>query len=309
MDFGRPPRATFAQLRSFEAVARLGGVTRAAQALHLAQPTVSAQLRELSAGLGVDLLTPSGRGVRLTDAGHALLQTVSQMFTSWRAFEDELDALQGLLRGSLRIAGVSTTEYFIAQWLKPFSDAHPGIEIDLAVDNRDAVIRRLEQDQDDLALMMMPPTHLTLHSHAIMDNPLVVVGPKDHPWARGRSRTLSQLAEQGLLMRELGSGTRHATLDFFARQGLVPQVRMSLGSNEAVKHAVAAGLGLAILSRHALAPDPAREGLSILKVAGLPIQRQWRLVWRADRRLPRVAAAFVASVTAQKAVPRRSALE
>lgn len=293
----RPPRATFAQLRSFQAVAHLGGVTRAAQALHLTQPTISAQLRELNAGLGVELLVPHGRGVRLTDAGRVLLRTVDRMFDEWRAFEDELDALEGLLRGSLRIAGVSTTEYFIAQWLKPFSAAHPGVEIDLAVDNRDAVVRRLEQEQDDLAVMMMPPTHLKLQSHAIMDNPLVLVGPMGHPWSDGKRRRLAELAGQDLLMREHGSGTRQVTLDFFARKGLVPRIRMSLGSNEAVKHAVAAGLGLAILSRHALAARPQQEGLTILDVQGLPIRRQWLLVWRADRRLPRVAAAFVASVT------------
>jgi DNA-binding transcriptional LysR family regulator len=296
MNFGRPPRATFAQLRSFQAVAHLGGVTRAAEALHLTQPTISAQLRELRAGVGVDLLLPQGRGVRLTDAGQALLRTVDEMFAGWRAFEDEIDALQGLLRGSLRIAGVSTTEYFIAQWLKPFSAAHPGIEIDLAVDNRDAVVRRLEQDQDDLAVMMMPPAHLQLQSHVIMENPLVLVGPAGHPWSEGRPRKLAELARQDLLMRELGSGTRQATLEFFARHAMVPRVRMSLGSNEAVKHAVAAGLGLAILSRHALAARPEQEGLAILNVSGLPIHRQWLLVWRTDRRLPRVAAAFVASV-------------
>ena len=288
-----PPRASFSQLRSFEAVARLGGITRAAEALHLTQPTVSTQLRELSASLGTDLLVPAGRGVQLTDAGRALMQTVTRMFEHWHEFEDGMAELRGLLRGSLRIAGVTTTEYFLAQWLKPFLAAYPGIDVDLAIENRDSVVRRLEQEQDDLAVMMMPPQHMALKRLVVMDNPLVLVGPLGHPWSGTRKIPLTQLAGVDLLMRESGSGTRQATLEFLATRHMTPQIRMTLGSNEAVKHAVAAGLGLAIMSRHAVALDPARDGLSVLSVAGLPIKRSWQVVWRQDRRLPRVAAAFM----------------
>lgn len=287
----KPPRASFAQLRSFEAVARLGGVTRAALALHLTQPTVSTQLRELREALGVELLTPAGRGVQLTDAGRALLQTVTRMFGHWHEFEENVGALQGLLRGSLRIAGVTTTEYFLAQWLKPFADAYPGIEVDLVVENRDTVVRRLERAEDDLAVMMMPPTHIPLQHRVVLDNPLVLVGPVGLSWKT--KMPVKQLASVDLLMREVGSGTRQATLEFLARHNIAPKIRMTLGSNEAIKHAVAAGLGLAVLSRHALALDPAREGLCLLPVASMPIRRSWQLVWRQDRRLTRAAAAFM----------------
>ena len=287
----KPPRASFAQLRSFEAVARLGGVTRAALALHLTQPTVSTQLRELREALGVELLTPAGRGVQLTDAGRALLQTVTRMFGHWHEFEEDIGALQGLLRGSLRIAGVTTTEYFLAQWLKPFANAYPGIEVDLVVENRDAVVRRLERAEDDLAVMMMPPTHIPLQHRVVLDNPLVLVGPVGLAWRA--KMPVKQLASVDLLMREVGSGTRQATLEFLARHNITPKIRMTLGSNEAIKHAVAAGLGLAVLSRHALAIDPAREGLCLLPVASMPIRRSWQLVWRQDRRLTRAAAAFM----------------
>ena len=287
----KPPRASFAQLRSFEAVARLGGVTRAALALHLTQPTVSTQLRELREALGVELLTPAGRGVQLTDAGRALLQTVTCMFGHWHEFEENIGALQGLLRGSLRIAGVTTTEYFLAQWLKPFANAYPGIEVDLVVENRDAVVRRLERAEDDLAVMMMPPTHIPLQHRVVLDNPLVLVGPVGLAWRA--KMPVKQLASVDLLMREVGSGTRQATLEFLARHNITPKIRMTLGSNEAIKHAVAAGLGLAVLSRHALAIDPAREGLCLLPVASMPIRRSWQLVWRQDRRLTRAAAAFM----------------
>jgi LysR family transcriptional regulator, low CO2-responsive transcriptional regulator len=303
MILSKLPRATFAQLRSFEAVARLGGITKAAQALHLTQPTVSTQLRELADALGVPLLSPAGRGVQLTDAGRDLLATVSRMFENWREFEDTVADTQGMLRGSLRIAGVTTTEYFLAQWLKPFVQAYPGIEVDLTVDNRSAIIARLERAQDDLSVMMMPPQHLALHKAIAMDNPLVLIGPLGHPWAgtgaERRKRPLKQLACIDLLMRENGSGTRQATLDFLSAHQLTPRLRMTLGSNEAIKHAVAAGLGLAIVSQHALAPDPAREGLVLLPMAGLPIQRSWQLVWRSDRRLPRIAGVFMDFVQRQ----------
>ncbi|MDP2819251.1 MAG: LysR family transcriptional regulator [Polaromonas sp.] len=295
----KSPRATFSQLRSFEAVARLGGVTKAAQALHLTQPTVSTQLRELRESLGVDLLVPAGRGVQLTDAGRALLQTVTRMFVNWSEFEDGVADLQGLLRGSLRIAGVTTTEYFLAQWLKPFVDAYPGIEVDLVIDNRDAVVRRLERGLDDLAVMMMPPNHLAIDSLTVMDNPLILIGPAGHPWQARKTTPLKQVAMVDLLMREAGSGTRQATLEFLGRHSLAARIRMTLGSNEAIKHAVAAGLGLAIVSRHTLAKNPEQEGLCVLPVTGLPIKRKWQAVWRQDRRLPRVARVFMEFVQRQ----------
>lgn len=296
MYLAKPPRASFAQLRSFEAVARLGGVTKAAQALHLTQPTVSTQLRELADAVGAPLLTPAGRGVQLTDAGRDLLSAVTHMFAHWSEFEDRLADSQGLLRGSLRIAGVTTTEYFLAQWLKPFVQAYPGIEVDLTIDNRDAVVARLDQAKDDICVMMMPPPHIALNHTAVMHNPLVLIGPADHPWAvgtAGRKKPLKTLAGIDLLMREAGSGTRQATLNFLAQHGITPRIRMTLGSNEAIKHAVAAGLGLAIVSQHTLASEPSREGLAILPLAGLPIARSWQMVWRRDRRLSRSASVFM----------------
>jgi LysR family transcriptional regulator, low CO2-responsive transcriptional regulator len=293
MYLAKAPRATFSQLRSFAAVAQLGGITRAAEALHLTQPTISGQLRELAESLGVEILSPAGRGVQLTDEGRELLTTVNAMFDHWRAFEEGVADMRGLLRGTLRVAGVTTTEYFLAQWLKPFTKTYPGIEIDLVIDNRDAVVRRLEREQEDIAVMMMPPTHLLLDTMAVMDNPLVLIAPTDHTWNTGTTVPFKQWATADLLMREIGSGTRQAALEFFQTRSIVPTIRMTLGSNEAIKHAVSAGLGLAIVSRHTLAHDPTCEGLCIVRAAGLPIKRSWHMVWRQDRRLPRVAAVFM----------------
>lgn len=281
----RAPRASLVQLRSFEAVVRLGGIGRAARALNLAQPTVSTQLKELASALGLVLFEPKGRGVTPTAVGERLALAVRAMGAAWQSFEEEAAALQGLRRGRLRIAAVTTTEYFLPDLLGPFARQYPGIEIELAVENRDAVVARLERGDDELAAMMLPPAHLPLALWPFLKNPLVIIAPAGHALTRRRRLRLAELVGEPLLAREAGSGTRAAAEQVFAAQGIQWPPRMALGSNEAVKHAVRAGLGLAVLSRHTLAQDPAGEGLAVLSVAGFPLRRQWHLVWRKDRTL------------------------
>ncbi|MGN6825848.1 LysR family transcriptional regulator [Paucibacter sp. M5-1] len=279
----RASRATLVQLRSFEAVVRLGGVGHAARALHLAQPTVSTQLKELAASLGLALFEPQGRRLVPTAVGERLALAVREMGAAWRGFEDDAAALQGLRRGSLRIAAVTTTEYFLPDLLGPFARQYPGIQIELAVENRDAVVARLERGDDELAAMMFPPQHLPLARWPFLENPLVIIAPTEHALTHRRRLRLSDLTGEPLLVREAGSGTRAAAEQAFAARGVYWLPRMALGSNEAIKHAVRAGLGLAVLSRHTLSQDPARDGLAVLPVAGFPLRRQWHLVWRQDR--------------------------
>ena len=281
----RAPRASLVQLRSFEAVVRLGGVGRAARALHLAQPTVSTQIKELAAVLDLVLFEPQGRGLAPTAVGERLAMAVREMGVAWQGFEEDAAALQGLRRGRLRIAAVTTTEYFLPDLLGPFARQYPGIQIELAVENRDAVVARLERGDDELAAMMLPPSHLPLSRWPFLENPLVVIAPAEHPLAGRRRLKLADLTGEPLVSREAGSGTRAAAEQAFATQDIEWLPRMALGSNEAVKHAVRAGLGLAVLSRHTLALDPATEGLAVLSVAGFPLRRQWHLVWRQDRML------------------------
>ena len=317
------PRATLVQLRSLEAVVRLGAVGRAAQALHLAQPTVSAQLKELAAATGLALLQARGRGLVPTPYGERLAQTAREMFAAWQSFEQDAAELQGLKRGRLRLAAVTTTEYFLPDLLGPFARAHPGITIELAVENRDAVVSRLERGSDELAAMMLPPEHLALHRWPFMPNPLVVIAAAGHALAQRASSTsratpaspatpkklaLSQLLTEPLLVREAGSGTRLALEQLLAERGVVWPPRMALGSNEAIKHAVRAGLGLAVLSRHTLAADPATDGLAVLPVAGFPIRRMWHLVWRRDRPLSLPARTLLADLRQRLKVRPRPAL-
>lgn len=294
----RLSRVTPQQLRAFEATARLLSVTGAARELHLTQPTVSVQLRELAAAVGEPLFESAGRGIRLTQAGEALQQTAGELNDCWRRFESRLAELNGLVRGSLRIAAVTTAEYFVPDLVGPFAAAHPGVEIELAVENRDGVVARLQRGIDDMAVMMMPPEDLPLDRQPFLDNPLVVIALAGHRLAGKRLR-LASLAGERWLMREPGSGTRMAAERHFAELGFEPKVAMSLGSNEAIKHAVAAGLGIALLSMVAVRPPvgraaaPTAEGLEILKVSGFPLRRRWSVVWRRDRPLTIAARRFI----------------
>lgn len=289
-------RASPQQLRSFEAAARRLSITQAARELHVSQPTVSAQLRQLAELVGEPLFEPLGRGVRLTPVGEALRDTLADISDCWERFEGRLGELRGLLRGRLRIAAVTTAEYFVPDLLGPFSASHPGVEIELAVENRDRVIDRLRRQADDLAVMMLPPDELPLHTQPFRDNPLVVIAPREHPLNRaGSAVALSQLASERWLMREPGSGTRLVAEKHFASQGFAPRVAMSLGSNEALKHAVGAGLGLAVVSALAVNNGPAAGDTPWvqLPVQGFPIRRQWSVVWRADAPLDLPAQRFV----------------
>jgi LysR family transcriptional regulator, low CO2-responsive transcriptional regulator len=295
-------RASGQQLRCFEAAARLLSVTRAAQELHVTQPTVSMQLRELARTVGEPLFEPAGRRIRLTQAGQLLQQTVAELQASWQRFDARLGELHGLMRGQLRVAAVTTTEYFVPDILGPFAAAHPGVDIELAVENRDRVVQRLMRGADDLAVMMLPPPELPLETVPFLDNPLVVVAPPTHPLA-GRRLQLRSLAGERWLMREVGSGTRTVTEQHFARAGFTPRVAMSLGSNEAIKHSVSAGLGIAVLSRHAVQGELAARGrrpkLVELAVTGFPLKRRWLLVWRKDTALTLAARQLVAYLRRQ----------
>lgn len=301
----RVPRASLVQLRSFEAVVRLGGVGRAARALHLAQPTVSTQLKELAISLELVLFEPQGRKLVPTAIGERLALAVRSMGAVWQGFEEDVAALQGLRRGRLRIAAVTTTEYFLPDLLGPFARQYPGIEIELAVENRDAVVARLERGDDELAAMMLPPTHLPLARWPFLDNPLVIIAPLGHALTQRRRLKLSELTGEPLLVREAGSGTRAAAEQAFAAQSINWSPRMALGSNEAIKHAVRAGLGLAVLSRHTLSQNPADDGLAVLPVTGFPLRRQWHLVWRQDRALSLPARTLLDDLRARLQVKAR----
>ena len=291
-------RVTPQQVRAFEAVARLGSVTRAAEDMHVTQPTVSVQLRELARAVGEPLFQMTGRRIRLTQAGETLQRTVGEITACWTRFESSMAEIHGLLRGRLRVAAVTTAEYFVPDLVGPFAAEHPGVRIELAIENRDRVVERLNRAEDDLTIMMLPPAGLAVESVPILDNPLVVIAQAQHRLA-GRRVRLAQLGGERWLMREPGSGTRLVAEQHFAAAGFLPNVAMSLGSNEAIKHAVAAGLGVAVISRLAVdssLPPRHRQGagIAVLDVVRFPIRRSWSVVWRRDQPQTLAAKRFVA---------------
>lgn len=293
-------RITPQQLRAFEATARLLSVTQAAKSLFVSQPTVSIQLRELSATIGERLFETTGRQIRLTQAGEALYATAHELNGCWQRLESNLAEINGLVSGRLRIAAVTTAEYFVPDLLGPFATAHQGVEIELAIENRDRIVGRLSKGLDDLTVMMMPPANLALERLEFQHNPLVIIAPAGHPKEQQAIR-LEDLAAERWLMREPGSGTRMAAEQHFQALGFKPNVAMNLGSNEAIKHAVAAGLGIGVLSEVAILPPLAARGvdvtstpsLTVLQVEGFPLVRHWSVVWRKDTPLSAAARYFV----------------
>lgn len=299
--------ATFRQLQLFTALADTGSVTGAAKACHVTQPTVSMQLKELASSVGLPLFEQAGRRLRFTDAGESLLRTARAMSQAWAAFEQDVAGFKGHTRGRLRLAVVSTAEYFVPRMLGAFCAERPGIDVMLQVLNREGVLARLHADLDDLYIMSMPPKDADFERRVFMPNPLVVIAPRGHPLAATRRWVpLSALAEQPFILREPGSGTRMACAAHFESLGFRPRVRLELGSNEAIKQAVASGLGLAVLSRHAIDLGTAETRLQVLRVTGFPAQANWYLLHARSRRLSPVASEFLEASMSVAAAGRKN---
>lgn len=286
--------ATFRQLRLFLSFAEHLSVTAAAKASHVTQPTASMQLKELSQAVGMPLYEQIGKKLYLTPAGEALAQTARNMVDEWSAFEQQVAAMKGMAHGRLRLAVVSTAKYFVPRLLGSFCARYPDIDIALEVLNRDGVVARLRANADDLYIMSMPPEDMDLERHAFLGNPLEVVAPLSHPLASARRLPLSALAPMRFILREKGSGTRLACDNHFRLLGFEPDVRLELGSNEAIKQAVAAGMGLSVISRHAMAARPEDEQLAILDVKGFPVQSRWWTLYPKGKRLSPIATVFLA---------------
>lgn len=257
------------------------------------------QLKELAESVGLPLYAPLGkRQLQLTDAGQALVSAAQRMSDEWAAFEQKINGLRGLTQGRLRIAVVSTAKYFVPGMLGTFCARHPDIDIALQVLNRDGVVARLRDRRDDLYIMSMPPAEIELAQQVFLPNPLVVIAPTAHRLAGRKSIPLATLANERFILREHGSGTRMACDAHFAALGFQPNVRLELGSNEAVKNSVAAGLGLAVLSRHALGPRADGGDVTELRVRGFPVQSNWFILHPKDRQPSPIAAEFLAHLRA-----------
>lgn len=292
-------RITLRQLEVFEAVARHLSYTRAADVLHLSQPAVSMQVRQLEDAVGLELFEKLGKRIQLTEAGRELYHYSQAISQQLQELEEVLESLKGLNQGRLKVAVASTVNYFAPRLLAAFHRRYPGIAPHLDVTNREALVRMLEANEADLVLMGQPPEALDLEFEPFMDNPLVVVAPPGHPLVGEPWISLVRIAQEVFVMREPGSGTRQALERFFADQGLVLLRGMEMTRNEAIKQAVRAGLGLSVVSRHTIELELETGRLVVLPVEGFPLLRRWFLVYRKGKRLSPAAEAFRQFVLAE----------
>lgn len=284
---------TMHQLSVFEAVARLGNFTRAAEELYIAQPTASVQIKKLAETIGLPLFEQVGNRAHLTEAGRELQTACQGIFHELNKIEDRLSSIRGLDAGRLWLAVSTTGKYFAPRMLAAFVNQHPGVDVSLQIHNRRTLLERLADDADDLYIFADPPGDVEVVVQQILPNPMVVFARSDHALAKQKCIPFERLAQEPFLMREPGSGTRKATEEIFARHGVPPRIRMELSNNEAIKEAILAGLGVSIMSRYTLGLEVEQNRLVALDVEGFPLERHWYFVYPVGKQLPVAAHAFM----------------
>jgi len=284
---------TLRQLQVFDAVARHLNYTRAAEELHMTQPAVSGHIRQMAEQLGMPLIEQVGKRLHLTEAGEEVQKAALDVINRTEDLEMRLADLAGMIRGRLRLSVTTTAEYFAPHLLGDFSRSYPGVEVRLEVSNRETVLERLAANEDELAIMGRVPQGMNVAGTAFTRNPLVMVAPPDHPLVGETRIDPERLSRETFLLREAGSGTRMAMEQFFSERGLSLKGGMELGSNETIKQAVMAGMGLSVLSWHTLPLERSTGKLAVLDVAGFPLKRHWYAVHLKEKQLSVVAATFL----------------
>lgn len=292
-------RVTVHQLRIFKTVADVRSFTRAAERLNLSQPGVSHQVRALSDAVGAPLFERIGRVIHPTETGRLLYDRATLILSEFDAAARALDELHGLKRGLLRLVGDTTVGiYVLPDVLGAFKQEHPNLELRLDVGNRQHAYERLLANEADFAVVgrtwLRPEEPLTVRP--FLPNELIAIAAPGHPLAGARRVSLARLADEPFIHREPGSGTRETAEEALAKTGRPVHVAMELASNGAIKRAVARGLGVAILSRHAVSLELRLGAVVELRVAGFPLHRQWHLVYPRDRRFGPVGEAFLSFV-------------
>jgi DNA-binding transcriptional LysR family regulator len=283
MNVSRLRNLTIRQLRALAAVASGGSVTAASTRLGLTQPAVTLQLRNLQDLAGLPLTQRTGDGMLLTAAGREVLTLAERIEASISTCQTSLDMMAGRTGGSISIGAVSTAKYFVPYAIAAFSKLYPKTDIKLTIGNREEIRQAVRGYDLDVAIMGRPPQDIDFEAHLIGDNPHVIVAPRDHWLANDYGLAAVDLTHETFLTREPGSGTRILMEALFEATELRPNIGMEMSSNETIKQAVIAGLGIAFLSAHTVATELADGRLVILDVAGLPVVRQWLVVRRRDK--------------------------
>ena len=283
---------TFRQLEVFEVVARLLSYTKASKELHLSQPAVSMQIKQLEENTGLPLFEKVGRKTYLTEAGQEMYHYCRVIAHQLEEAEEVLEQLKGLKSGRLEITVATTANAFATRMLSMFNKQHEGSTVSLNVTNREHLLRQLADNEKDIAIMGRPPEDADLVTEPFANNPLVVIAAPDHPLVSQQPIPLYMLQDQTFVVREQGSGTRTAMQRFFDEHNLRITSSMEMNENEAIKQAVQAGMGLGIVSIHNIELELETKRLVILDVEDFPIMRHWYLVHRKEKRLSPITQAF-----------------
>lgn len=286
-------QVTLHQLKVFQTVASHGSFTKAAEELFITQPTVSNQMKQLAQIVGMPLFEQIGKQLYLTDIGRELSATCQEIFGQLDNFEMIVADMKGTKQGKLRLAVVTTAKYFVPRILGYFCQKYPKVDVALELTNHQHIVRRMLENQDDLYILSQPPQEIPLSSEPLMDNPLVLIANKNHPLAGEKNIPIKRLANEDFIMRERGSGTRQAVQQLFGKHKIPVKVRLELNSNEAIKQAIAGGLGISVLSKHTMYSESYEWGLTTLDVKGFPIKRKWYVSYLEDKKLSVVAEAFL----------------
>jgi DNA-binding transcriptional LysR family regulator len=284
---------TLHQMRIFHSLGRHLSFTRAAEELFLSQPAVSIQVKRLEESVGMPLVEQMGKRIFLTEVGKELFEACRDVLERLRVLDEDMTGLEEGIRGPLNLAAITTSKYFMPHLLGAFLREHPAVEPRLTVTNQTRVLERLEGNMDDLVIMGTLPENLDLEAAFFLDNPLVVVAAPDHPLVNEKQIPLARLLQERFLSREPGSGTRAARNRLFAEHGLTIRPYMELGSSEAIKQAVMAGLGISVLSLHNLRLELKTGLIAVLDVEHFPLQRQWYAVHLKGKKLSATTRRFL----------------
>ncbi len=287
------PHVSLRQIRIFDTVARYKNHTRAAEQLHMTQPAVSMQMKQLEENLGIRLFERQGKKLALSSQGNELREHSKNIIQSYNSMMNFAEKVKGCHTGHLTISVATTANHFATRILSAFSKKYPDVAISLDVTNRFKIIDQLKNYEPDLVIMGEPPTGLNLISEKFMDNPLVVIAPPDHSLVDCvKVLTVEDLKDEKFVVREKGSGTREAIARHFKTFGFTCASKLEMSSNEAIKHAVSAGFGLGVVSRHTIELELKNQHLVTLDVEGFPLVRSWHLVTRQGKSVSPVAEAF-----------------
>lgn len=290
--------ATLRQLQVFEAIARQQSFSKAAEELHLTQPTVSVQVKKLVDILEIELFEKIGRKVYLTEAGQSLLEAVELVLSSLSIAEQKINHIKGFAGGTVKLAVISTAQYFVPRVIHQFTREHPDIKVAMRVGNKEQLINRIQQNKDDFYLLGMPPEDLNVYSTPLAVNPLAFVANASHPLV-GKRLDIHDLAHEPFLMRESGSGIRSHIEKVFSEFSFEPEVKMVLGGNEAIRLGLLQNLGITVASVPTLMNEINVGDLAILNVKGFPINRHWYLAYPKGKVLSLAASKLIELLKAE----------